>query len=76
MSGKVKLQYFKASGKYYSEGEYDTSLEDWEVYAEVKTMLRLGTLPGLRDGCVEFDVLVLPPCGVPGFIKANHQTLR
>lgn len=35
----VKLTYFKRSGKYYSEGEYESSCtEMYEVHDEVRAM--------------------------------------
>jgi hypothetical protein len=38
---KVKLTYFKPSGKYYSYGEYETKHEGrmWLVCAEVRAMV-------------------------------------
>ena len=48
---KVKLIYFKASGKYYSEGEYETQHKHmWKIFAEVRQMHRDGKLPGLTAG--------------------------
>ena len=45
---KVKLIYFKASGKYYSEGEYETQHKHmWKIFAEVRQMHRDGRR-GLR----------------------------
>jgi hypothetical protein len=68
---KVKLTYFKASGKYYSEGEYDSDHpweEGWKIYSEVKNMLNSRQLPGLIEGCSEFYVLCEPVDGVPALI--------
>lgn len=46
---KVNLTYFKASGKYYAGGEYETNKEHmFEIFDEVKDMKRSGKpLPGL-----------------------------
>jgi hypothetical protein len=58
---KVSLSYFKASGKYYSSGEYETNKEDlWEIWNEVEDMLLAGKRPGLADG-YGFNTLVLVP---------------
>ena len=57
----VKLIYFKKSGKFYSEGSYESTKEYvHDVYHEVAAMLEEGTLPDLRPGATEFVVLVLP----------------
>lgn len=59
---KVKLTYFKQSGKYYSEGEYDTEKEYlFKVFEEVKKMAEDGCLPGLMSGRSEFHVLIDVP---------------
>ena len=51
--------YFKASGKYYSEGEYiSEKLERYEIYNEVKEKFASGCRPGLFDGPNEFYVLI------------------
>lgn len=56
---RVKLTYFKNSGKYYSEGFYKTSKEElFEIWDEVRSMLSDGIRPGLCDGHSEFHVLV------------------
>lgn len=56
---KVKLTYFKNSGKYYSDGEYNTSLENgYEIYGEVRSFQDIGILPGLSTGKWEGYILV------------------
>jgi hypothetical protein len=56
---KVNLKYFKSSGKYYTSGEYRSSLKMYyDIVTEVRQMLRDGHLPGLVVGCKEFDILV------------------
>lgn len=47
----IKLQYFKKSGKFYSDGEYETQLtHPHEVSDEIRQMQVDGKLPGLVDG--------------------------
>lgn len=47
----VKLDYFKESGKWYSEGEYiSTQFDLYRIWSEVETKLRRHTLPGLMVG--------------------------
>jgi hypothetical protein len=56
---KVKLQYFKQSGKYYAEGEFETDeVQAYHVHEQVRQMQELGTLPGLAAGCREYDIYV------------------
>lgn len=48
---KVKLTYFKQSGKYYSDGSYETNQTDLHnIFDEVRNKLTDGKLPGLVDG--------------------------
>ncbi len=50
---KVKLTYFKPSGKYYSEGEYQTGQDAfWKIVDEVYRKLTHGDNPGLVDKSV------------------------
>jgi hypothetical protein len=75
---KVKLTYFKESGKYYSNGEYETKQQMmYDVYEEVRQMQKDGKLPGLVDGGgKEFTVLVeIPdhPCGCPQLIFPSRS---
>lgn len=59
---KVKLTYFKPSGKYYSEGEYDTELSDlYEIWLEVHVKRFAQCLPGLIAGHSEYIVSVDVP---------------
>jgi len=59
---RVDLTYFKPSGKYYSNGEYDTVKTGlWEIFAEVEQMRNEGRLPDLVEGAKEFAVLVDVP---------------
>ena len=54
---KVELIYFKESGKYYSEGSYESEHEFfYDIVDEIKIMLARGKRPGLVDGH-EFNVL-------------------
>lgn len=46
---KVKLTYFRAAGKYYAEGEYETSKKSmYEIWDEVRAMNKTEELPGIR----------------------------
>ena len=72
---KVKIEYYKSTGKFYSEGEYETSYSDmWAIFTEVATMLAKGKRPGLVDcepGQNEFFAVVrVPshPCEFPQLI--------
>lgn len=59
---KVKLTYFKETGKYYSEGEYETLKEHmFEIFREVRGRKIQGCLPGLIQGTNEFIVLIEVP---------------
>lgn len=59
---KVKLTYFKQSGKYYTDGEYDTNKEAlYEIWDEVRSKQVAGELPGLIVGCTKFTILVEVP---------------
>ena len=59
---RVKLEYFKSSGKFYSEGHYTShKLQMFEIFDEVKDMLAAGRRPGLIDGTNEFYVRIEVP---------------
>ncbi len=56
---KVRIIYYKQTGKYYSEGFYETKKEHmFEVFDEVRLMLVSGKRPGLVDGFDQFHVVV------------------
>lgn len=58
---KVSLQYFKKSGKFYSNGEYTTEHKSfYDIIQEVRGFLAEGKLPDLVDGYKEFDVYIAP----------------
>jgi len=58
----VNLTYFKNSGKYYSEGSYESRFEQlWEIFMEVSNMLDMSKLPGLAPGHSYFIVLIDVP---------------
>lgn len=48
---KVKVIWFKPSGKYYSEGEYEVNDNEfiWDTFGKFKENLKLGIRPGLVD---------------------------
>lgn len=59
---KVQLTYFRTTGKYYTEGEFETSAQHlWHIWAEVDRMRLEKTLPGLIKGHSPFIVLVEVP---------------
>jgi hypothetical protein len=56
---KVQLTYFKDTGKYYSEGEYETELDSLtKIWEEVRAMIQQGKCPGLLEGRHDFHTLV------------------
>lgn len=68
---KVKLTYFRLRGKYYSEGEYETTRQHlFQIFEEVDLLRRERKLPGLAEGHDRYIVLV----DVPDH-KDNHPTL-
>lgn len=72
---RVELMYFKPeSGKFYTTGEYSSTFEEaWEIFAEVRAMAKTKTLPGLREGASDFDILVDISDLYPALIKAPHN---
>lgn len=65
---KITLTYFKPSGKYYSEGKYESHAQNFAVPQEVIDIIKEGDNPGLQSGsCIrnEFSVLIsgedIPP---------------
>lgn len=74
MSEKYKIQitYFKSSGKFYTNDEYETEKKTmFEVCDEVRQMNRDGKLPGLVGGW-QYDILVDSkdhPLAVPCLLK-------
>lgn len=70
---KVKLTYFKDSGKYYSEGEYNSNEKElYEIHDEVRVMIKDKCLPGLMENHSSFIVLV----NVPGHEHEHPILLR
>lgn len=66
---KVHLTYFKCTGKYYTDGEYETNLESLhEIWNEVR---QLNPAPGLASDGAEFFVLV----NVPGHVHEHPKLL-
>lgn len=58
----VMLTYFKWSGKYYGQGEYETIEEDmFDIAKEVEAKLINRTLPGLIKNHSLFNVLINIP---------------
>lgn len=79
---KVKLTYFKPSGKFYSAGEYDTEPKAlYEIWDDIRQMKEL---PGLVAGPDSFIVSVdVPehehnhPCLlIPGLVRPAYKRLE
>ena len=71
---KIKLQYFKASGKYYSEGtmEVPDDCTMWNVFDKAQHLKDTCNLPDLIQGSSGFTVLVTGeghPLGFPAILK-------
>lgn len=66
---KVTIQYFKPSGKYYSEGEVDVPGPYFHnVVDQVRALFRRGQRPGLVDGELYFTAHCMPEegdCAIP-----------
>lgn len=62
MPCKVKLTYFESSGKFYSEGEYESEhTHVFDIFKEVLEMQENKNLPGLTKGIGEmFGIRVDP----------------
>lgn len=68
---KIKLTYFKRTGKYYTEGSYNSKKEnDFEVYSEVRHMNEKGWLPELSSGRWDGYIVVEPFDGVKHIVFA------
>lgn len=60
MAHKVELTYFKQTGKYYSDSEYESNKQDlWEIWDEVRELAKYKRLPGIFGS--EFYILVKVP---------------
>ncbi|QSM00860.1 hypothetical protein YerA41_159 [Yersinia phage YerA41] len=59
MAIKVKLTYFKRSGKYYTEGEYESE-HKWlhDITDEIRKMRSEGKLPGINGAGEDFIIHV------------------
>lgn len=70
-SWPVRIQYFKPSGKYYSDGEYTSYQKELhDIFREVRTLFEEGIQPGLVAGPMEFYAVI----DVPGH-PHNHPWL-
>lgn len=74
---KVKLKYFKESGKFYSDGEFETTLENmYDIFDLVKLLKYHGYLPGLFRGSIEFHITIDVPThefNYPALIPFNRN---
>jgi len=58
---KVNLTYFKASGKYYSSGSYNSDKEHMiDIVQEVKLMHDIRQLPDLCINHSDYNIHILP----------------
>ena len=66
---KVKLTYFKPSGKYYSEGEFEVkeTFHMYQIIEMVQGMVDQKKLPGLSKGAFRYIVLVEAPDHPEGY---------
>lgn len=56
----VRLTYFKLSGKYYSEGTYQTECPYmFRVFEEVEEMLHSGHWPGLAPNSLHYFITLV-----------------
>jgi len=78
---KIKCTYFKASGKYYADGEgvFDPALFEGCIYPkEIGVRLReLGKLPGLNSGTwLDGYFVVEPEDSYPELVKPDEPGNR
>ena len=76
---RVELTYFKTSGKYYTSGSFPVFKEPIsEIRERVKTMIRKGKLPGLREGAGSIYLVLVSvpdhPYNVPAIL--NIQAIK
>lgn len=66
---KVKLTYFKTTGKYYADGEYTSKQKDtYDIWDEVEDMFFIGKRPELTEGPQEFIVMIEVPDHPPRLV--------
>lgn len=69
---KVKLTYFKSSGKFYDRAEYETDKEyPWEIYQEIRNWFQFhyfSSLPGRTSQHWDGYILVEPENEVPALV--------
>ncbi len=60
---RVLLTYFRPSGKFYSEGEYEAwdGKPLYEIWADVKSLMIAKCLPGLMAGHDDYIVSIDVP---------------
>ena len=59
---KVELNYFKNTGKWYTEASYETNLKDLHsIWNEIRGMKETKELPGLISGHGDLLILVDVP---------------
>lgn len=59
---RVNLSYFKDTGKWYSDGTYNSEkVELYAIFDEVRNLKRMKKLPGLMEGHSDFIILIDVP---------------
>ena len=68
----VRLVYFKETGKYYSEGTFESVGDWWDDLEEVRRMIHGRRLPGLVQGHSEFYVFMQVGDSVPHLLLPSE----
>jgi hypothetical protein len=71
---KVKLDYFKASGKWYASGEYSTEMTYlYQVQSEVLWLKQNRALPGLVEADSRFSILITLEGGLKQMMYSSME---
>lgn len=57
---KIRIIYFKQSGKYYTEGYYNSIYDDYRIFDEIREMFKNNYAPGLNGCDPDFTAVVIP----------------
>lgn len=72
---RVKLVYYKQSGKYYTSASYQTKLEDLsDIWAEVRLLIKNNEAPGLTRLDPKYNFEFITSVSVPSH-PHNHPKL-
>lgn len=73
---KIKVTWYKKSGKYYAEGEFEGSIYPFEYLKQFNEMRDVGIRPGLTSSMTqEFHALLEPKDGVPHMVPIKTSEL-